>query len=243
MSQKRTPRPASSKKAAAARANGAKSQGPLSPAGKARSSQNAIRHGCYANAVLLGNEDPATWEALLRDFVSRFQPIGQAELGLVEVMAAAHWRIRRYWFAESATIDMEMARQQPDLDEKYESYSEPARLSCAISHFTSQPDSQGLQFYHRIESRLQRHFSRALSDLLKIQQLRLQSQTSAPPPDTITKNGETNPPHPQTPTSQPLVASPFAVEQASGPVLFGTPGQEDNSSFTKRTGGEQASLP
>ena len=202
MPDQRIPHPASPKKAAAARANGAKSRGPLSAAGKARSAMNAIRHGCYANAILLVNEDPAEWEALLRSFNDQFHPIGPVELGLVEEIAAAHWRIRRYWFAESATLDIEMARQQPALDEKYELISEPARLSHAIEHFTSQPESQTLHFYHRIESRLRRHFSRALSDLIKIQQMRL-----APPP--IIKNEETNPPAPQPPAPQPLPASQF----------------------------------
>ncbi len=214
MPEKRNPshapaKPASPKKAAAARANGAKSRGPLSPSGKVRSAMNAIRHGCYSNAILLVNEDPAAWEAHLQDFNAQFHPIGIVELGLVEEMAAAHWRMRRYWFAESATLDMEMTRQQPALDEKYELISEPARLSHAIEHFTSQPESQTLQFYHRIESRLRRHFSRSLSDLTKIQQMRLAPQPPALPPDPITTNDETNPPAPQPPTSQPVAVSQF----------------------------------
>ena len=102
-----------------------------------------------------------------------------------------------------------MARQQPALDEKYELISEPARLSHAIEHFTSQPESQTLQFYHRIESRLRRHFSRALSDLIKIQQMRLAPQPPALPPDPITRNDETNPPTPQPSTAQPLAGSQF----------------------------------
>ncbi|MBK5294582.1 MAG: hypothetical protein JJE04_23240 [Acidobacteriia bacterium] len=221
MSEKRTPRTASPKKAAASRANGAKSRGPLSPAGKARSAMNATIHGCYANAVLLVNEESAGWEELLLDFISRFNPIGKVELGLVEEMAAAHWRIRRYWFAESATLDIEMVRQQPDLEAKYELISEPERLSHAIAHFTSQPQ-RTLEFYHRLESRLRRHYSRALSDLLKIQQLRLQSQPVALPPDPpIIKNDETNPPASQPPISQPLAASQGAAQtpqQATRPT-------------------------
>ncbi|MBK5294526.1 MAG: hypothetical protein JJE04_22955, partial [Acidobacteriia bacterium] len=165
----------------------------------------------------LGNEEPADWEALLVDFIARFNPIGQPEIGLVEEMAAAHWRIRRYWFAESATLDLEMARQQPAVEDKYELISEPARLSFAIAHFTSQPESQALQFYHRLESRLRRHYSRALSDLLKIQQLRLQHEPAAIPPDSTLENDETNPPAAQPPTSQPLAASQFRPVSTSVP--------------------------
>ncbi|MBK5292145.1 MAG: hypothetical protein JJE04_10765 [Acidobacteriia bacterium] len=208
MTDKRSPRPASPKKAAAARANGAKSKGPLTAAGKSRSSQNAVRHGCYSNALLLCNEKPADWEELLLDFISRFNPIGKVEIGLVEEMAAAHWRIRRYWFAESATIDMVMLEQQPALEKEFVNISEPGRLSCAVSHLLSPSEPQSLQFYHRLESRLRRHFSRALSDLLKIQQLRLNSQPAPLPQEPITKNDETNPPLTQPPPSQPLAASP-----------------------------------
>jgi len=94
-------------------------------------------------------------------------------------------------------------------DKKLVRFSEPARLSHAIEHFTSQPESQTLQFYHRIESRLRRHFSRALSDLFKIQQMRLAPQPPALPPDPITRNDETNPPTPQPATAQPLAGSQF----------------------------------
>ena len=94
-------------------------------------------------------------------------------------------------------------------DKKLVRFSEPARLSHAIEHFTSQPESQTLQFYHRIESRLRRHFSRALSDLFKIQQMRLAPQPPPLPPDPITRNDETNPPTPQPATAQPLAGSQF----------------------------------
>ena len=59
----------SSARAEASRRNGARSRGPVSAAGKARSAQNAIRHGLRARSVLLADEsagDFAGFAAALR---------------------------------------------------------------------------------------------------------------------------------------------------------------------------------
>jgi len=61
------------KRAEAARINGAKFQGPKTPEGKARSSQNALKHGGYSRfALLLANEDPAVFDSLSEAFPARF---------------------------------------------------------------------------------------------------------------------------------------------------------------------------
>ena len=85
----------SAARAEAARANGAKSQGPVTPEGRARSSQNAIRHGLSARAVVLHGEEPADFAQLRDSYVQRFQPADQAEMDLVETMVSSRWRLRR----------------------------------------------------------------------------------------------------------------------------------------------------
>ena len=57
--------PVSSARAEASRTNGAKSRGPKTPEGKARSAQNALRHGMRAEKHVVLPEDAAEFGALV----------------------------------------------------------------------------------------------------------------------------------------------------------------------------------
>ena len=59
---------------AANRSNAAKSTGPLTKSGKARSSRNALRHGLTAEQVVISGEDPAAFETLQDDLYAHYQP-------------------------------------------------------------------------------------------------------------------------------------------------------------------------
>ncbi len=48
----------------ASRTNGAKSSGPATPEGKARSSQNAVKHGLHSKQILLPTESAEEFQAL-----------------------------------------------------------------------------------------------------------------------------------------------------------------------------------
>ena len=52
----------SERQIAANRANGALSEGPVTPEGKRRSSRNAVKSGIYTNAVLINGESPELYE-------------------------------------------------------------------------------------------------------------------------------------------------------------------------------------
>jgi hypothetical protein len=68
---------------AASRANGAHSQGPISPDGKLNSSQNSLRHGLRAKTLVLSNEDADAFDALLADYLAEHQPETITEYDLV----------------------------------------------------------------------------------------------------------------------------------------------------------------
>jgi hypothetical protein len=90
--------------AQASRANGALSQGPVTPEGKAASSQNALRHGLRSAAVVLPTEDREEFAEHQAAYVRRFRPIDPPERDLVEAMAAAQWRLRRLIVIETQLL-------------------------------------------------------------------------------------------------------------------------------------------
>jgi hypothetical protein len=83
-------------RAAASRLNGAKSRGPKTEAGKARSSQNALKHGLRAQChVVLPDEDPAEYEAFAAALLADLAPHGALQALLASRVAAAAWRLLR----------------------------------------------------------------------------------------------------------------------------------------------------
>src|SRR6266849_4366931 len=96
-------------KSQTARANGAKSRGPVTPEGRAASSRNSLSHGFAAKSVVLPTESQEDFQSLLDSYVDQFDPQGGVEMDLVQTMAAARWRLRRICSIETALLDKEMA--------------------------------------------------------------------------------------------------------------------------------------
>src|ERR1035441_6456902 len=88
-------------------ANGAISKGPVTAQGKGRSSNNAVSHGLLSRQLVMRDESPEVFKAVVNQHLDRFQPADGVELGLVEEMVAAHWRLRRAWALETRLLDHE----------------------------------------------------------------------------------------------------------------------------------------
>jgi len=100
-------------KADQARINGAKSRGPITPEGKARSSMNALKHGGYSRqAILLRSESREAFEQLFQEYVTRFRPRDAVELRLIRQLATVEWRKERYESMETIILDQEFAAQE-----------------------------------------------------------------------------------------------------------------------------------
>jgi hypothetical protein len=152
-----------------ARANGAKSHGPITEEGRKTSSMNALKHGLTARTVVLSNENGDEYDGLLASYIRDLKPTGPVEMDLVVEMANAKWRQRRLCKIESELFERQMEEQKEEIAADYKSYDEVSEHTYA---FRMLSHSVSLQMLNRMESRLERTYSRALNDLVRLRRLR-----------------------------------------------------------------------
>jgi hypothetical protein len=85
----------SAAKALANRQNSLQSTGPVTAAGKAASSQDAMRHGLTSKQIVLPGEDADPYDELRQDLLATYVPANACEALLVEELATASWRLLR----------------------------------------------------------------------------------------------------------------------------------------------------
>ncbi len=162
-----------------ARINGTKSQGPVTLEGKARSSQNATKHGIYASNIVLANESQEQY-LLLRDaWLRRLRPADDAELDLVEEIVACRWRLRRIWNNETAGIDIQVLKREEFIAQTCVTIDEPSRVTIAVNDLID--TSRTLATFRRLETALSRQFQRALETLRQLQAERRNQKEPAEP--------------------------------------------------------------
>ena len=102
----------SSARAEASRKNGAKSRGPKTEGGKARSAQNALKHGLRAQKYLvLPDEDAAEFAELQAALVAELAPVGALQAVLARRVAVAAWRLMR---ADRIEVELFEERRSAD---------------------------------------------------------------------------------------------------------------------------------
>jgi hypothetical protein len=167
-----------------ARANGAKSRGPKSAATREISSRNSLKHGLSAcSTILLACESRAEFDLMLAEYNSIHLPATPEENGLVREMVAARWRIQRLWTAETSLIDLEMIRQQPEVEKNFPNADSGILLGVSIRSLAD--ESRCLSLISRYESRLNRIHERARRTLRELQKARKNqiAEPASPPPE------------------------------------------------------------
>ena len=148
----------SQRKRAIARINGAKSRGPLTVAGKARSSQNARQHGLLSSGVVFLPSDAHSVATLSRNLISQLQLASETECAFARMFALARCRVQQIWHLETALF------RHPSLD--------PAH--CLNAHHRQ------LALLHRYEVQCVNQMRRCGLALCQMRQARLAGQTVPP---------------------------------------------------------------
>ena len=149
------------------RANAALSTGPRTPAGKRRSSRNAIRHGCRARTpvILLENESRQDFDNLLQGYLFRFQPRNPLERACVDKMAAAQWVQTRLCALQTRMLTEAITSQPPGDD-----------LTRTADAFLSLLTVPGFVVLSRYETTQDLNFRRAYRNLQDLRRRKAEPQ-------------------------------------------------------------------
>jgi hypothetical protein len=151
----------------ASRRNGAKSLGPITPEGKQRSSQNALKYGLSARTVVLCTESHQLFSELEQGYIDSLQPTTLLELHLVQRIAVAEWRIRRAWAVETAITDKSMGDHKDQDDRDNGDFDNDFRLGLNQTHINKETAS-----VQNALARFERSQSRALAEFHRLRKLR-----------------------------------------------------------------------
>jgi hypothetical protein len=187
-------------KSETARINGARSHGPKTPQGKARSSQNALRHGLTADYNVLPTESLDDFQILHQSHIDRYHPADAVEMELVQTMAIARWRLRRIGIIESGMFENEIERSRVHLDQLCVHLHDDNRLAMAFRNLAN--EGKALTLLLRYESSLNRTFERALKQLADLQSQRVQNEPTEPIIEKV---------------HQPSLRSPILSMETTGP--------------------------
>ncbi len=165
-------------KSETARQNGAKSKGPVTQEGKAKSSQNALRHGLTATNPTLPTESRDDFETLLNAYLDRYHPADTIETELVQTLATTRWRLRRVGVIESRMLENEIEQSRTHLSWLCEGIEEENRLAFAFRNLAN--SGKALDLLIRYEASLNRAYDRAAKQLEFLQNRKLRNEPTKP---------------------------------------------------------------
>ena len=142
-------------------------RGPNTPEGKARSSQNALKHGLLTGASLLYWEDPEELHALETQLRHLYQPAGFDEELLVDRIVVGYWQLRRSFRAETGAMNSYYNTALAGTDSP--EYDAAVRLDHACAVMGS---NEHLERIQRYGAQIERRLRRAIQDLQCLQAAR-----------------------------------------------------------------------
>ncbi len=178
------------------RRNALKSTGPRTPEGKARSAQNALKHGLAAISphAFLAVEDKPAFERLLAGYMRIYNPQHADEVDLLVDAAYCKWRQQRLWNTDTQLVEMAIAINQQDLQRQLPKANAAAHVANATALC-----SPHAQLNRRYEAQLHRQYLRNLALLRELQAERQDLESTLPDLDAPDQDE----PHPTNPTVAP----------------------------------------
>ena len=169
---------ATRKQIAANRRNAKKSTGPKSPEGKARSAQNALRHGLLSRTPVLPDEDGAQYETLRVELYLELRPLTELEKLIVNRIAAVQWRLARIPGLEAELFERL----------RYDALGHDDGLGTAWVR-DAEPYGGALARLSRYETALERSSARLLEELRRLQRDRRREEQQYLRPDAQAPQG------------------------------------------------------
>ena len=156
-----------------ARVNGSKSRGPITSAGKAISSRNALQHGMTAvasavalakaepsatigltlQAAVLPNENPQAAAEILAELTAAHNPVGAAEHRAVELVAAHHWLSLRLLSVQQGYFLNATARATEKIAADFATADERSRAAETFRQIATEDHSFKLLIRYSSETR------------------------------------------------------------------------------------------
>jgi hypothetical protein len=194
------------RKAEANRENAQLSTGPITAAGKAKASLNALKGGLTGRAVLLATDDAAHYQAHIQSYEDHFQPVGPEEHTLVQSLADTAWRLSRVPGLEMA-IYAQGAIEFADEFEEQDDAVRPALIE-AQTYLAYEKQIRNL---HLQEARLVRRREKETAELRRLQQDRTAKEARN------RQSGDRPNPQPDRNPINPEALSGFGFEFANRP--------------------------
>ncbi len=158
--------------------NAQKSTGPRTPEGKAKVSQNAVKHGLLAEHSVVRGEDPEAFEAFRAEMLAELAPVGVLETMLAERVVGLSWRLRRaerfqnqafdyLYLVENADPSYQVSKTQRRLAEAEQDNLVSGQV--IVRDFADGKTFERLLMYER---RIEQSLYRAMAELERLRKLR-----------------------------------------------------------------------
>lgn len=153
-------------------ANAKQSTGPVTADGKARSAQNATKHGLTSRTVVLPHENKEEYEALKKEFVRKYRPAGILEQQMVTRMLDCWWLLNRALRVEAEFCEQRsnaMAAANPDM----------AGDAALVNLIADPEESKRFRLLMRYVSAARNAWRQAQSDYAKMRKARSEDATAS----------------------------------------------------------------